>query len=312
MNGDRKRRWRIKPRILRACTVGAVLVSVVVGLALHTGWGTPSAMGIGYVAAICPLGALESLLGAGAFVPRLLLGLAAALIVALLVGRAFCSWICPVPPISRLLSSKRAKAREAVACREAGQFALERYEGDGEPTRAKIDARHIVLCGTLGSAAVFGFPVFCLICPVGLTFATVIALARLIGFNEPSWGLLVFPAIIVLELTVLRAWCGKICPIGALLSLVARLNRTWKPRVDRAKCLRTTSGERCAACSTACPEHIDPNANRGVVAINECTRCKRCAEACPQGAIEFPFIANDHAAEPAPEQAEPENEPSLI
>lgn len=290
---DGGKRWRIKPRILRACTVGAVLALALVGLALHTGWGTPSAMGVGYVAAVCPLGALESLLGAGAFAPRLLLGLAAALIVALLVGRAFCSWVCPVPPLSRLLSSRKAKGREAAACREAGQIALERHENGDEPARAKIDSRHLVLCGALGSAAVFGFPAFCLICPVGLTFATIVALARLVGFNEPSWGLLVFPAIVALELTVLRTWCGRFCPIGALLSLVARFNRTFKPRVDPTRCLRTTSGERCAACSTACPEHIDPNANRGIAAANECTRCKRCAEACPQGAISFPLIARE-------------------
>ena len=42
----------------------------------------------------------------------------------------------------------------------------------------------MVLAGALASSAAFGFPVFCLICPVGLTFALVIALWRLAEFNE--------------------------------------------------------------------------------------------------------------------------------
>ena len=61
-----------------------------------------------------------------------------------------------------------------------------------------------MLAGSLASAAVCGFPVFCLVCPIGLTFASAIALYRLIGFNEPAIEVLVFPALLVLELTVFR------------------------------------------------------------------------------------------------------------
>ena len=44
--------------------------------------------------------------------------------------------------------------------------------------RAKLDSRHYVLGGALLSTAVFGFPVFCLVCPIGLTFATVLVVWR--------------------------------------------------------------------------------------------------------------------------------------
>ncbi|MFR1638333.1 MAG: 4Fe-4S binding protein [Eggerthellaceae bacterium] len=66
------------------------------------------------------------------------------------------------------------------------------------------------------STAVFGFPVFCLICPVGLTFATLIAVWRLFQFNEVALSLLVFPAMLALEVLVLRKWCSRFCPLGAL------------------------------------------------------------------------------------------------
>lgn len=71
-----------------------------------------------------------------------------------------------------------------------------------------------VLGGALASSAVFGFPVFCLICPVGLTFALVIALWRLFEFNEPSLSIVFFAGFLILELFVLRRWCHAFCPLA--------------------------------------------------------------------------------------------------
>ena len=145
-----------------------------------------------------------------------------------------------------------------------------------------LDSRHAVLAGTLATTALCGFPVFCLLCPVGLTFATVIALYRFIGFNEPTIDLLVFPAIIVLELVLLRKWCHRFCPISALMSLARRL----RPQVSMEACLRS-KGEDCTVCGSVCPEGIDPVADLGRRSLSECTRCGRCAEACPAQAIAF-------------------------
>ncbi|MFR0707830.1 MAG: hypothetical protein ACLSIH_12425 [Eggerthella lenta] len=79
----------------------------------------------------------------------------------------------------------------------------------------RLDTRHATLLGALGASAVFGFPVFCLVCPIGLTFATFIGVWHLFQFNETSWGLIIFPAILVLEIAFLRKWCAKICPVSA-------------------------------------------------------------------------------------------------
>ena len=163
--------------------------------------------------------------------------------------------------------------------------------GDGagrRPSKRKVafDGRHAVLLGALASAIVFGFPVFCLICPIGLTFGTVVSFVRLIGFNEPSWGLLLFPALIVIELVVLRRWCHTLCPVSALMSLVASFNRTLRPRADESQCLRT-AGEPCAVCASVCPENLDPRSDLGTRALSECTRCGACIEACPKGALSF-------------------------
>lgn len=271
------------------------LIVAVLLIALFAGWQTGTLCSVGYdaIAYICPLGALETIFGSWAFVPRVLICLAAVVIVALVFGKAFCSWVCPVAPLSDLLRGKKAREKDECERTQAAHRVLERWSDTSaaqaekhKPFRSRVDGRHVVLAGSLASAAVCGFPVFCLVCPIGLTFASAIALYRLIGFNEPAIEVLVFPALLVLELTVFRKWCHRFCPVGALLSLLSRGNRTFKPHVDASMCARH-AGSSCAACAQACPEHIDPCADLGDRSLAECTRCGACVNTCPAKALSF-------------------------
>lgn len=271
------------------------LIVAVLLIALFAGWQTGTLCSVGYdaIAYICPLGALETIFGSWAFVPRALICLAVVVIVALVFGKAFCSWVCPVAPLSDLLRGRKAREKDECERTQAAHRVLERWSDTNaaqaekhKPFRSRVDGRHVVLAGSLASAAVCGFPVFCLVCPIGLTFASAIALYRLIGFNEPAIEVLVFPALLVLELTVLRKWCHRFCPVGALLSLLSRGNRTFKPHVDASMCARH-AGSSCAACAQACPEHIDPCADLGDRSLAECTRCGACVNTCPAKALSF-------------------------
>ena len=315
-------------RTARGWVALACVAFVLVGMAFHVGIGTPSAFGIQQISAICPLGALETMAGAKGVMLHPLLLFALVVVLIVLVGKAFCAWMCPVPwlqkffrPKKRAASAKDAAGREATAQSAAGHDApascgdsavgsTQAEAAEPEETHSacapsacaacagasacakalapvggardgvRLDSRHAVLVGTLASAAVFGFPVFCLICPVGLTFATIIGLWNLVQFNEPTWALIIFPIILIAEVTVLRKWCSKICPISALVSLLSNLNVTLRPRVKADACLRSR-GVDCHACVDACPEQLDPHSRR----ILECSKCGKCVEACPAKAI---------------------------
>ena len=306
---------KFKPSVLRTVTAAAFVVLVVVGLAFHTGWGTLSSFGIGAIAAICPLGAIEMSLADGSLLPRVLIGFIVFLLVTTLFGRIFCGWACPVPLIERV-SGKRTiaihpeksacgscAAKSCSACAAAGKKDTAESKASAADAKSSKPSRapYFILGGALASSAIFGFPVFCLICPVGLTFALVIGLWQLFAFNAASWSLLFFVAFLILEIFVLRRWCHNFCPLGALISIMSRLNRFWHPTINKAACLRTTHGFECNACRRACPEGIDLTAGHvDPELMARCTKCHACAEACPAGAISFPFAKLTKTAAAAP------------
>lgn len=273
-------------KLLRTLSVLAVIALVCLGLALHTGTGTPSAWGIYDIAAICPLGAAEAALASKTVVPPMLIALAVGIALVVLFGRAFCAWGCPIPLLRRIFGLKEPKRTRRAS---------DALDVPAAQRGGAADSRNWVLGGALLSTAVFGFPVFCLICPVGLSVATFIALWRLLQFSEATLSLVVFPVILVAEIVLLRKWCHRFCPLGALLGLMARLNRTFRPTVAAESCLHC-SGASCSRCADVCPEGIDLHHPEASVSLAECTKCGECRDACPAHAISFPLLARTEKA----------------
>ena len=287
----------MKLSTLRRFTLLAVVALVIIGLIWNTGTGTLSSMGWRYIASVCPLGAVESFLASRTVFPYALIVLVIIVLLSILLGKFFCSWLCPIPPLRRLFLKKKKPAVDKVEQKpDLDKVELEPGEMQTKSTckkncsscaekRRKLDSRHIVLGGALLSTVIFGFPVFCLICPVGLVFATIIAFWHWIGFNELTFSLILFPSILILEVFVLRKWCLKFCPLGAFFSLMSLPNRFFRPKVDNSKCLRI-QGIECNLCVDYCDEKLDPHFSKG---MHECTKCGHCKEHCPAKAITIPF-----------------------
>lgn len=294
---------KMKARTLRTIVTFAVLVLVAIGY--FTAWGIGNLSGFGWDAfsVLCPLGYLESLVAGKTFVPRAFISFVVILVLIMVLGRVFCAWICPMPTLQRLIPGVRRRKRKDAAqvSQEVSVCEPTADKPAGKVRRVRFDSRFGVLLGALASAAIFGFPVFCLICPVGLTFATVLLVMRLFAFGDVTWAVVVVPLVLLIEVVFLRKWCGKFCPLGALISLVSGANRTLRPHVDDAACLFTSKGVRCFACSKACPEHLDVRRPQlSEEALGNCTKCRECADACPAKAISFPVLPKADGSHDAP------------
>jgi ferredoxin-type protein NapH len=304
----------MRSKQLRIVTALAVIVLITIGFVTNVGIGTVSAIGWSDISILCPLGALGTMLASKLFVPRALIALAIAVVLIILLGRAFCAWACPVPIVQKIRGIFSAKAPAPAPAQEDTAKEGEAAEKDVAPLSAKeqaalasagasagcsscakkrgsVDARHFVLGGSLLSAAIFGFPVFCLICPIGLTFATILLVIRLFGGGDMTWSLIVVPLLLIVEVVVFRKWCSTLCPLSAFMSLLGKLNRTFKPTINDRACIETAEGRSCGICGKVCPEGIDPrHPDLSAVSWSECTKCRECVDSCPTRALRMPLL----------------------
>ena len=232
---------------LRTIVAAAIFVVLSVGLIAGVSMGTLSGFGWETFSALCPLGALATMIATKTVVPRAVVSIVIMAVLVLAV-------------------------------------------------RAKLDSRHYVLGGALLSTAVFGFPVFCLVCPIGLTFATVLVVWRLFAAGDMTWSVVLIPLLLVVELVFLRKWCTRFCPMAGLMNLVSRFSKTWRPVIDESKCLETVNGAACSKCAIACEADINlRHPDFGERTLADCTRCRACVDACPAKAVSMPFLVKKGA-----------------
>lgn len=182
------------------------------------------------------------------------------LLYGLLLGRAFCSWVCPV----NMISDFSAFVRRKLHLKAEKSLLLSK------------NLRYYVLFVCLALSFILSLPVF-------ESFSYIGIIHRGIIFGSVSWIFVAFIIFCIDTFLSPRATCSHFCPLGAFYALISRFAfLKIKYRLD--KCTK------CYKCVQICPEKQVLSLiakNSGLVKSGECIRCARCIEVCDDDALNF-------------------------
>ncbi len=234
---------------------------------------------IGGVSLLDPLAAAEGVVSQKASFRPLLLALVLPVALTVLLGRVFCSWVCPAGFLFESCDSLRRLLAKASLV----------------PGRVRLWRGHkyVLLVAGLAVTALAGIPVLSHVYPPALAAREVhdTVFGLLDGRYAPTGALLFLFGIVLFELLAgRRAWCRSLCPGGALYCLLGS-GRLVRIRREAKRCTD------CADCIVACPIGLDPMHDRTGV---ECDNCRECVASCPEDALSFALARADAPAAGTP------------
>ena len=181
---------------------------------------------------------------------------------ALIGGRAFCSWVCPINLVTDLANWLRR--------------ALNLDKEEINYRFLKRSARYWILVLGLIVSAVVGISAFEAVSPI-----TIMQRGVIFGFGA---GISIVIAIFLFDLFgVKNGWCGHLCPLGATYSIIGKKSLI-RVSHNHENCTN------CMKCKIVCPENqvlSMINKKSIMVTDGECTNCGRCIEVCGDNALEF-------------------------
>lgn len=220
-----------------------------------------------------PLSMTQAALGSAGLTQALLLGAGLSLLLALIMGPVFCSWICPFGFLSELMHP--APDLEIKTTRKAV---------DPKPFVARCI---IAGLGLLGVMSFIPYPILNQVSMPG--WITRFWQSAFI-LKEILWIGLLLPAVILIleRITKKRFWCRYLCPQSVLISLAGLIApKRFQVAFTRQKCTCPASDQLCLK---TCSLNLNPR-ELSLAQKAQCTNCGDCIDACKSRgqALDFSF-----------------------
>lgn len=184
-----------------------------------------------------------------------------ALFYAIIGGRGFCAWVCPINIVTDIANDLRRMLR------------INEVEHRVVISRG---LRYWILGISLALSALFGVAAFELISPIGI-------LNRGLIFGIGFGGAVIVGVFLFDLFGIKNGFCGHLCPLGGFYSLIGRFS-VIRVKHNQEQCTQ------CMKCTNICPEkpvlHMIGKRSE-FVATGECTNCGRCVEVCDDEALNF-------------------------
>ena len=251
---------------------------VFLGIILAACFGYPfsgcSYLKIAYLRLVCPLGFLETSLATHTIIWQLVPGFLIVCGLLFLLGRSYCAWICPASYSGKKTASLlRSLLPEKLGSGVATRWARTRKKLSRKYALGYRDGMALLAGGMLG-IFIFGFPAFCLFCPIGVISRNLISLATHYHFRHD----LVLLTIPVFTGLVFGSGWKCCCPVGTVRGLISGTNRTLIPVLHKERCTR------CGKCAAVCPAGQRPFTC--LINPGQCSKCLACVDICPEKALE--------------------------
>jgi len=190
---------------------------------------------------------------------------AAILLISLVFGKAFCSWLCPVGFLSELIGDFGERVWKKLFKRK---LTLPKY------IDIPLRSLKYLLLGFFIYAIFFLMTDAAIITFLDSPYNLVADLKMFNFFAELSgFALTALTVLFVLSIFIRNFWCRYLCPYGALLGLFSFLSPNKIVR-NKVSCIN------CGLCTKACPSLIKVD-KASVVLSDECSSCLNCVDVCP-------------------------------
>jgi len=183
------------------------------------------------------------------------------ILMSLVVGKSFCSWLCPVGFLSELIGDFGQKIfKKKIKLPKFLDYPLRTLK--------------YLMLGFLFYSVFFLMSTLAVKSFLDSPYNLVSDIKMYYFFADISgFSLIVITFLFLLSIPVRNFWCRYLCPYGALLGILNFLSPT-KIKRNPVSCTD------CGLCNKACPSFIKVDKVKTVLS-DECTSCFNCIDACP-------------------------------